>query len=215
MYPYEFSAKVQTHTADNPTYKDSIRLPEEGRNLCGAAMVKELKGLRDLGSFKMVNRPRGANTLASTWAFKKKRFPDGALKKFKARFCVRGDQKIEGLDVFETFSPVVVWITVRLLLILSMTLQLQTQQVDYTNAFCQAPLDQTVFVELPAGFESPNRVLLLQKSVYGLRQSPLNFYRHLRQGLESRGFTKSSHDDCLFTNGVTIVLFWVDDCIFY
>jgi hypothetical protein len=37
----------------------------------------------------------------------------------------------------------------------------------------------------------------------------------LRQGLESRGFVKSNHDDCLFTNGETIVLFWVDDCIFY
>jgi hypothetical protein len=96
-----------------------------------------------------------------------------------------------------------------------MVLQLENQQVDYTNAFCQAPLDQTVFVELPSGFESPNKVLLLQKSVYGLRQSPLNFYKHLRQGLESRGFVKSAHDDCLFTNGETIVLFWVDDCIFY
>ena len=79
-----------------------------------------------------------------------------------------------------------------------MILQLETQQVDYINAFCQAPLDQTVFVELPVGFESPNKVLLLQKSVYGLRQSPLNFYKHESQGLKSRGFTKSGHDDCFF-----------------
>ena len=52
----------------------------------------------------------------------KKRFPDGVLKKFKARFCV-GGQHIEGLDVFETFDPVVAWITVRLLIILSVILQ--------------------------------------------------------------------------------------------
>ena len=169
MHLYEFSAKVQTHTADNPTFKDILRLPEEERKLWDAAMIKELKSLRDLGSFQMVSRPREANILASTWAFKKKRFPDGALKNFKARFCVRGDQQIEGLDVFETFAPVVTWITVRILLVLSMILQLETQQVDYTNAFCQAPLDQTIFVELPAGFEAPNKGLLLQKSVYGLR----------------------------------------------
>ena len=97
---------------------------------------------------------------------------------------------MEGVDVFETFAPVVAWITVRILLILSMILNLETQQVDYTNAFCQAPLEQTVFVELPAEFESPNKVILLQKSVYGLRQSPLNFYKHLRQGLKLRGFRK-------------------------
>ena len=69
LHPYAFSAKVQTHTADNPTYKDILRVPEEERKLWDAAMIKELKSLRDLGSFKMVSRPRGANILASTWAF--------------------------------------------------------------------------------------------------------------------------------------------------
>ena len=93
-------------------------------------MVKVLKSLRDLGSFKMVARPSGANILASTWTFRKKRYPDGALKKYKARFCVRGDQQTDGSDVFETFDPVVAWITVRILLVLFMVLSLKTQQVD-------------------------------------------------------------------------------------
>jgi hypothetical protein len=33
----------------------------------------------------------GKNVLPSTWAFKIKRYPDGRVKKFKARFCARGD----------------------------------------------------------------------------------------------------------------------------
>ena len=215
LHPCAFISKVQTHELDNPTYKDILRGSEEERHQWDEAMVKELKSLADLGSFEMVARPRGENVLQSTWAFKRKRYPDGALKKYKARFCVRGDQQIEGVDVFDTYAPVVSWITVRLLLVLSIIFTMQTQQVDYTNAFCQAPLDQTVFVELPNGFEAPNKVLLLKQSVYGLRQSPLNFYKHLRQGLESRGFVKSDYDDCLFMNGDIMVLFWVDDCIFY
>ena len=60
-----------------------------------------------------------------------------------------------------------------------------------------------------------NKVLLLKQSVYGLRQSTLNFYRHLQQGLESRGFIKSDHDDYLFISGIVISLFWVDDYVFY
>eukprot|EP00956_Cyclotella_meneghiniana_P011311 scaffold15927_cov76-Cyclotella_meneghiniana.AAC.1 len=32
----------------------------------------------------------------STWAFKCKRYPDGRVKKFKARFCARGDRQVEG-----------------------------------------------------------------------------------------------------------------------
>ena len=33
--------------------------------------------------------------------------------------------------------------------------------------------------------------------------------------MESRGFIKSNYDDFLFTNRDMIVLFWVDNCIFY
>ena len=60
----------------------------------------------------------------------KKRYPDGLLKKFKARFCVRGEQQVDSINVFETLVPVLAWITVRILLILSMILNLETQQVD-------------------------------------------------------------------------------------
>ncbi len=39
-------------------------------------------------------------------------FPDGLIKKFKARFCARGDQQIKGIDFFETYAPVVQWTTI-------------------------------------------------------------------------------------------------------
>ena len=45
IHPYEFSAKVQTHSSDNPIYKDILRLPEEERKLWADVMVKELKSL--------------------------------------------------------------------------------------------------------------------------------------------------------------------------
>ena len=79
--------------------------------------------------------------LESTWAFTKKSYPDGELRNFRDRFCVRGDHQIDGVDVFNTYTPVVAWIIVRLLLVLSVVLILQTQKVDYTNTFCQAPLE--------------------------------------------------------------------------
>ena len=85
----------------------------------------------------------------STWAFKRKRYPDGRVKKLKARICARGDQQIDGIDVFDTFSPVTNWSTVRLLLTLSVALSMATQQVDYTAAFCQAELPSPVYMEMP------------------------------------------------------------------
>ena len=85
----------------------------------------------------------------------------------------------------------------------------------YINAFYQVLLDHIMFVELPSGLEAANEVLHLKQSVYGLRQSPLNFYKHLRQNLESRGFIISVYDYFRFANGEVFVLFWVGDCIFY
>ena len=63
-------------------------------------MIKELISLGELGTFKIIKRIKGGNILQSTWALKKKRYPDGSLKKHKARFYVQGDQQIGVLDFF-------------------------------------------------------------------------------------------------------------------
>ena len=52
--------------------------------------------------------------------------------------------QIEGVDFFNTFAPVVQWATVRLLLNLSITLNLDSVQVDYVSAFWQAPIKEDV-----------------------------------------------------------------------
>ena len=40
------------------------------------------------------------NILPSTWAFRCKWYPDGSVRKLKARFCARGDKQGEGIDNF-------------------------------------------------------------------------------------------------------------------
>lgn len=92
---------------------------------------------------------------------------------------MRGDLHVDGVNMFDTYAPVVLWIAIILLLVLSLVLGLETEQVDYINTFCEEPLGQTVFEELPQEFDIHNMVFLLQQSVYRLRQSLLNFYNHL------------------------------------
>ena len=65
------------------------------------------------------------------------------------------------------------WVTVRLMLILHYTIGLQSQSIDFTNAFAQAyiPSGEPVFVELPSDFKSDGGqhdvVLKLKESLYG------------------------------------------------
>eukprot|EP00956_Cyclotella_meneghiniana_P036232 scaffold123032_cov17-Cyclotella_meneghiniana.AAC.1 len=101
--------------------------------------------------WEVVDRTDDMNVIDSIWAFKLKRFPDGMVKKFKARFGARGDQQLEGVDLFETYAPVVQWTTVRLMLILEILFQLKSKQGDVAAAFVHGKLEdhEKVHIEMP------------------------------------------------------------------
>jgi hypothetical protein len=105
--------------------------------------------------------------LPSTWAFKTKRYPNGHVKKFKAQFCARGDRQTEGVDYFKTWTPVVQWSTVRIVMILAIKLNLISIQCDITAAFIhgRAPPTETIYVHQPRGFNrgNGNEVLRLKQ----------------------------------------------------
>ena len=214
MHPLAFTVKANND--DTPNFYQAMNGPDsEGFY---RAMCDEMETLEKLEPWDIIpdiEVPEGVNILDSTWVFKRKRYPDGSVRKLKARWCVRGDQQIEGVDFFDTYAPVVAWSTTRLLLILSVVLGLATKQVDYTNAFCQADLAEEVYVRMPKLFGKPGHIFRLKKSVYGLKQSPKNFYKTLKEALENRGFEQSQHDPCLFISEKVICLFYVDDCLFF
>ena len=162
------------------------------------------------------------NVIPLTWAFKCKRFPDGLIKKFKARFCARGDMQLEGIDFFETYAPVVQWTTIRLMFILEVLLGLKSKQGDVTCAFLHSDLGpgETVYVNMPLGFNSKSKngkrqVLKLNKTLYGLRQSPRAFWKYITEKLESCGLKQSKFDPCLFIGPDVMCIFYVDDLIFW
>ena len=185
------------------------------------AMENEISGLEQQGTWNIVPRSQALSQnkkiLPGTWTFKRKRYPDGRIRKHKARFCLRGDKQVVGIDVFETYAPVVQWSSVRLCFILTIVLDLSSRQVDYTNAFVQAKVKTPTFVELPKGFESTtdeDNVLRLNKNLYGSRDAPLAWFEALKHSLESRGFKASEIDPCLFIHKDMIVLCFVDDLIY-
>ena len=182
---------------DNPRFNEAMNGPNSEEFWVAGA--KEVATLQNIGTWEQVERKPEMNIIQSTWAFKIKRFPDGLVWKLKPRLCVRGDQQIEGVNFFDIFAPVVQWSTVRMMFILSLQLGLASTQVDYVSAFCQALIEEEVYVGLPRRWETLNtmnipekfkkdHVLKLKRSMYGLRQSPRNFFKHLKKSLEIAGF---------------------------
>ena len=106
VQPHVLSVKANANAADNPSYDEAMN-GQYAKEYTEAAAT-ELHTLQDdLDCWELVEQQEWMNVLLSTWAFKCKGFPDGQVKKFKARLCARGDRPKEGVDYFETWSPVV------------------------------------------------------------------------------------------------------------
>jgi hypothetical protein len=175
--------------------------------------------------------PAGTKPLPAIWSFKRKRLPDWTILKRKARINVHGGKQEHGVNYWDTYAPVVNWSTVRLVFIMSLLNNFKMRQIDFIQAFTQAPLDHPIYMEIPAGFhiindklefagENATRsdktyVLQLLKNMYGLKQAGHNWYNCLQSELLNMGFRQSTTDKCLFIRMDCIILIYVDDCLIF
>eukprot|EP00957_Ditylum_brightwellii_P089948 6849895-Ditylum_brightwellii.AAC.1 len=130
-----------------------------------------------------------------------KQFPSGAFRSFKARFCIRRGLQKKAVNDIVAYSPLVQWAAVHLILLISIMLQLKTCSTDFSNAFAQSDMKgESVYISPPpmiGGF-SRDKVLKLNKSLYGQADVPRMWYDNLRASLEARGFTACKVDPYLF-----------------
>jgi hypothetical protein len=131
----------------------------------------------------------------------------------------KGYNQVEGLDFFDTFSPVAKITTVRTLLALASIHSWHLHQMDVNNVFLHGDLQEEVYMDVPQGVtcSKPNQVCKLIKSLYGLRQASRKWYERLTSLLIDQGYSQSSSDYSLFIlrNGsdFTALLVYVDDII--
>ena len=84
---------------------------------------------------------------------------------------MRGQIK-EGINYFETWAPVVQWLTVQIVMILAIKMQLFSVQFNITVAFIHGRVTETIYVHQPQGFNrgKGDEVLCLKHTLYGLKQ---------------------------------------------
>ncbi|CAA7042916.1 unnamed protein product [Microthlaspi erraticum] len=182
----------------------------------------EMDSLRKNETWKLVDRVKTQRAIGCRWIFTRKAGIVGVENpRFKARLVAKGYSQKEGIDYQEIFSPVVKHVSIRFLLSAVVHFNMELQQMDVKTAFLHGFLDETIYMEQPEGYVDeryPEKVCLLQRSLYGLKQSPRQWNTRFDNFMQSHGYIRSEYDSCIYfkelkKNEYVYLLLYVDDIL--
>jgi uncharacterized membrane protein len=75
----------------------------------------------------------------------------GIIIRYKARLVVQGFFQIFGVDYTDTYSPVTQFVSIRIILAVSVQLSLIIHTMDVNTSFLNASLDENIWVQIPPG----------------------------------------------------------------
>lgn len=194
--------------------EDALNGPEKERWL--EAVQDELKCFDENNAWELVDDPKSGTIVECKWVLKKKYDSENQVR-YRARLVAKGFTQKEGIDYVETFSPVVRHTTLRLLFALSAKLGLDVTHLDVKTAFLNGDLEETIYMRKPEclNINDQNKVLKLNKAIYGLKQASRAWYKKVDACLLKLGYKKSKLEPCMFIKntkkGRNIVTLYVDD----
>lgn len=175
------------------------------------AIDNELNALEKMNTWTETDLPENKKAIDAKWIFKVK---ENGLK--KARLVARGFQLKEQEDFGKNYAPVARTSTVRTLLAHAVHNGWPIRQLDVPTAFLNGKIESEVYIKPPQGVKiENNKVLKLNRGLYGLRESPKCWNQRFDEYIQNNGFTRSKHDFCLY-HGEEInvwLVIYVDDII--
>ncbi|KAJ9562043.1 hypothetical protein OSB04_007203 [Centaurea solstitialis] len=184
------------------------------------AMKAEMQSMYDNQVWELTDLPQHCRAVGRKWVFKKKTDMDGNVHTFKARLVAKGFTQTHGIDYDETFSPVAMLKSIRILMAISAYFNYEIWQMDVKTAFLNGKLTEDVYMQQPEGFvdsKNPDKVCKLLKSIYGLKQASRSWNLHFDERIKEFGFAKSEFEPCVYTkfsgSVVTFLVLYVDDIL--
>ena len=116
------------------------------------AMEEEMNSLQENKSWELVNLPKGRNSLQNKWVYKIEHEGDEKKERYKARLVVKCFAQKEGINFTKIFSLVVKMSSIRVILGLVTTLDLECEQLDVKTTFLHGKWEEEIYMEQPEGF---------------------------------------------------------------
>nr|GEX68173.1 retrotransposon protein, putative, Ty1-copia subclass [Tanacetum cinerariifolium] len=149
MAAYAFVAAEEEDTHEPLTYQEAVACEDSSK--WKATMKEEMDSLRKNKTWELIDHPARQKLVSCKWLFKIKEGIKGVQKpRYKARLVACGFTQ-------RTYY--------------------ELEQLDVKTAFLHGDIEEVIYMRQPPGYEQGNKVCLLKKSLYGLKQSPRQWYR--------------------------------------
>ena len=217
--PLRFENEVFLLDNDEPVnYKEAMAGPDSGKWL--EAMKSEIDSMYENQVWNLVDPPEGVRPIECKWIYKKKTDADGNVYIHKARLVAKGFRQIQGVDYDETFSPVAMLKSVRIILAIAAYHDYEIWQMDVKTAFLNGNLTEDVYMIQPEGFVDPKdagKVCKLQRSIYGLKQASRSWNLRFDEVVKEFGFIKNGEEACVYKkvsgSAIAFLILYVDDIL--
>ncbi|KAK8708347.1 hypothetical protein V6N13_059389 [Hibiscus sabdariffa] len=204
--PERYGFLVTTHgdvilvDQDEPkTYQEAVLSPDSEKWL--EAMRSEMDSMSNNQVWTLVEPLEGIKPIGCKWVFKKKTDMDGNVQTYKGRLVAKGFRQIHGIDNDETFSPVAMFKSIRILLAIATFHDYEIWQMDIKTAFLNGKLEEDVYMTQPEGFVTPEnagKVCKLQRSIYGLKQASRSWNLRSNDEIKEFGFIRNEDEPCVY-----------------
>ena len=138
----------------------------------------------------------------------------------KGRLVAKGFRQIQRVDYDETFSPVAMIKSIRILLAIAAFHDYEIWQMDVKTAFLNGKLEKDVYMTQPEGFVTPEnatKVCKLERSIYGLKQASRSWNLRFNNAIQEFGFIRNEDEPCVYKKFsgsiISFLILYVDDIL--
>ena len=142
---------VSLHDSNEPrTFSEAIA--SSAKELWMKAMNQEMESTKSNQGWDLVDLPLERRTIGYKWVLRIKRKADGTIERYKAHLVAKGYTQQEGIDYEETFSPVVRFAIIRLILAIVAHMDFKLHQMDVKTTFLNGELEEEIYMDQPEGY---------------------------------------------------------------
>ncbi len=182
--------KADTGSSAPRTFGEAVSRPD-GQHFLQAA-VDEVKALVDNGTFIVREQHPTDCPIGSRCVFLVKRKADGSIDRYKGCVFAQGFSQRPVLTSLRLGAPTAKMASIRAILATAGFEDWDIEQVDISSAFLNGELEEAITMKVFDGLrqirpdlfpegskDDRNWVLALERALYGLRQSPLQWHKKL------------------------------------